>query len=447
MRAAEPFGVRLPAKFNPIPFVIDLAETRLRMSRRQVRDLVNLPAMEDADLEQAIRLIAAVGKAAYQLRAELCVQILTKTVKMCLRRGNTPDCPNAYMAFGAIFLGGVLGNHKVGYEFGRLALDLVEKYDTRSQRAEVHFVVGYFATSWLRPATEAEKLWEVAYRSGLETGDLFHTGCASCATVMSLFMRGVPLAEVWDASERLLEFLRRANLREPLGAVTAVRQAIRNLRGETEEHGSFNTADFREEDFVRQLEGFGSRHFAHFYFIAKAQCLYLWGDFEKAAAVARVSGTYLKDSPGMLHGAEHCFYQALILAQRCQAARGARRAWRMRQLRGIHKKFRRWAADCPHNFLHKERLIAGEIARLRHRREEARHAYTAAAEAAARYGYLPVEALAWQMTSRLHREMDRRQEAADTEAQAAELYRRWGAPLLPFPPLQQNLSNSISRGE
>ena len=148
-------------------------------------DLLALPAATDEKLLVAVRLTNAVAKAAYQVRPELCVAVTTKILNVCLRRGNTPDCAIAYMVFGAIFHGGVLGNYRFGYDFGRLALALVDRYRNDQQKAEVNFVVGYFGTSWLRPATEAEALWKTAYDAGIETGDLFHTGAACAATTIA----------------------------------------------------------------------------------------------------------------------------------------------------------------------------------------------------------------------------------------------------------------------
>ena len=60
-----------------------------------------------------------------------------------------------------------------------------------------------------------------------------------------------------------------------------------------------------EAALERRLAGFGSKHFAHFHYVMKTSVLYLQGDHEQAAAAARVSAGYLKESRGMLHGAEH----------------------------------------------------------------------------------------------------------------------------------------------
>ena len=420
------FGIRLPAKFSPPSFVVDLVGAKLRFGGRSVADVLDLPTMEDARLSGAVRLIAAVAKAAYQLRPELCVAINAKMVNLCMKHGNTADSAIGYMVFGSIFLGGILGDYRRGHEFGRLALDLVEKYDNAQQKAEVHFVVGYFGTSWLRPATEAEELWRTAFATGLQTGDLFHTGCASCATTLSYFMRGESLDRILEASREYLDFLDSVGLDEPAGAVTAVRQAARNLRGQTRSRGDFSDEAFDEASFVAGLPEYGSRHFAHYYFIVKMQTLYLWDRLEDARATLQAAEPYLKDSKGMLHSAEHRFYQALILAASCRSASAPQRRSGLRTIRKQHRLLQKWATQCPHNFLHKERLVAGELARLSGDPDRAVELYSEAQRAAAESGYQHIEALAHQLSASALCEID--PTAADSHLEAARaLYRRWGA--------------------
>ena len=431
-RSAALLGFRLPARFRPLHFLRDYLESKLRLWGRDVAALLERPTTNDPRVEAAVRLLSAVAKAAYQVQPGLNVVVSTKGINLCLKHGNSRDCAVCYLAYGVIFQGGVLGKHRLGYDFGRLALNLVEKYGNAAQRAEVHFVVGYFATSWMRPTTEAEELWRIAYHAAGaaqrgDAADLFNIGCSSAATIMSYHMRGVPMDEVVRASDRYLEFLRRANLREPIGVLAAVRQFIRNLRGQTPQRASFHDAEFDEDAYVRGLASFGSRHFAHFYYILKMQALYLWGEYDKALEMARLSANYLKESPGMLHSAEHTFYHALVLAALLPQSPVWRRCAYLRQLRRAQRMFQQWARQCADNFQHKERLLAAEILQARGKHAEALRAYEEARAAAEKYGYLQVEALASQRAACLHRSRNSSSATASCLAAACASYRRWGA--------------------
>jgi predicted ATPase len=417
-QAVEPLGVRLPVSFAPPLFMIDLVRAWRRLRGRAPRELIDLPAATDERLLYAVRLMNAGAKAAYQIRPELCVAVAAKIVNLCLRHGNTPDCAVGYMVIGCIFQGGVLGRYRAGYDFGRLALDLVDRYGNRNQRAEVHFVVGYFGTSWLRPAREAEALWRTAYDAGLETGDLFHTGCAAAATTMSWFMRGVPLADLDVKAATYLDVLQRSRLREPAGVVTALRQVIRNLRGETRGRNSLSDETFDEETFAREAAGFGSRHFEHIYYVARLQVLYLWGDYDGALQAAARSAACLKSSPGMLHSAEHHFYMALLQSATGRAPRA---------VRGVQRRYAKWATRNAENFLARSQILAGEVARQQGRFAEAAGLHTTAAAAAASFGQQHLVALASQLAARAFVSAGNAPDAARCQERAIEAWNAWGA--------------------
>ena len=156
------------------------------------------------------------------------------------------------------------------------------------------------------------------------------------------------------------------------------------------------------------------------------QTLYLWGDLDAAIDTLDAAQPYLKDSAGMLHSAEHRFYEALILAASLRCATAPQRRSGLRRIRKQHRLLQKWAAHCPHNFLHKERLVAGELARLSGDPDRAVELYLEAQRAAADHGYQHIEALAHQLAATALRDRDPTAAASHLEA-ARALYRRWGA--------------------
>jgi hypothetical protein len=95
-------------------------------------------------------------------------------------------------------------------------------------------------------------------------------------------------------------------------------------------------------------------------------------------------------------------------------------------VRKAHRAFEKWASRCPQNFRHKERVIAGELARLEGELGKALRCFDGAREAAAEHGALHIEALAHQLAAAAVRVGD--PASADDHLAAAQgLYRRWGA--------------------
>jgi len=426
--AAHALGISLPARFNPALFARDFLLSKLWMRGMRPADVLERREMQDPRLIAAVRLMNAGAKAAYQVRPELCIAVSTQGVNLCLQHGITPDCAVCWMVYGAIFQGGILGRRQLGYDFGRLALGLLERFQNNRQRAEVNFVVGYFGTSWVRPAREAEELWKIAWQSGLNTGDLFHTGCAGAGLVFSEFMRGVPFDEVLAEADRILPTLERAGLREPAGVIHAVRQAIRNLRGQTLSPESFSDADFDEDRFRSEIAAYGSRHFAHMYFIVRMKALYFHGLHEQASHFERISAGYLKESPGMLHNSEHYFYSGLNSA--ALAERPGIAAWMLRRkVRSAHRRFCQWATGCPENFRARERILAAELARLDGKTKAGLAACEEARRAASSHGAVHLEGLADLAAARLHRAAGAAANAGQAFSEAHGHFRRWGAEL------------------
>ncbi len=407
--AVARFGVSVPPKFVPPILVKDLALLALRMRGRSIASVAELPQTTDPRTHMAVKLMAAFAKAAYQLRPELCVTVANKMVDLCLRNGNAEDAAIGYMVHGAIFHGGVLGRHRVGYEYGKLARAIVDRYRNERQRAEVTFVVAYFATSWMRPAIEAEALYAEAFDAGLQVRDLFHIGCAAAAMVMSQWMRGVPLDEIERVANRLLETIVPMRLQEPIGTLGAVQRAIRQLRGE--DPGAIAPDD-------ATLATYGSPHFAHFQLVAAAFTAYVRGDIAAALATIERAAPLSGGSRGMMHSAEHAFVHALCLARVGTLRSRVRLSWIARQLRG-------YASDCATNFAAKSALIDAEAAWLDHKLERAALGFAEAARLAEADGHRHVRAIAEARRADLLRQLGRVDEAHLADAAAARARAAW----------------------
>ncbi|MBI5814202.1 MAG: serine/threonine-protein kinase PknK [Nitrospinae bacterium] len=130
-QALKMMGISLQGKFVPPLFLADLVRLKWKMRGKKAEDLINLPLCEDEGKSTAMRLIGALLKASYQIRPELCIANAVKAVNLSLDYGTIDDNAVAYVVFGGIFIGGVTGNHKAGYEFGRLALALNSRFINR----------------------------------------------------------------------------------------------------------------------------------------------------------------------------------------------------------------------------------------------------------------------------------------------------------------------------
>jgi hypothetical protein len=119
----------------------------------------------------------------------------------------------------------------------------------------------------------------------------------------------------------------------------------------------------------------------------------------------------------MLHAAELRFYEALS-----SAATG-----RIGAARRHSRRMSKWAAECPENFLAKERLLTAEIAAAERSDARAAAAYEQAAAAAARFGQWQISALSHRLWAQFEHRRGRPETARAHAAGSREEYLRWGA--------------------
>lgn len=419
-------GFRLPAGFHPLNFAADYVHLKRKLLGATIETLLAIPEASDAAVCDQIRLLSAMQKAAYQLRPELCVALAAKQVGLCLRHGNTREAVVGYMVFGVIFLGGIRGIAEEGEKYGRLSMAMLEHYNNQMQSAEVPFVYGYFAHSWVHPASDTERLWMRAYERGLDIGDWFHVGCAAAAILQSQLMRGQPLEPLLHRCDDFLATLQRIDARQHVHVLVGIRQAILNLRSPSSTLPDFSHDDFDESAYVSALSQSSLRHLAHMYFVNKMWVLYFHGHYEEAAAVAVISQGYMKDSQGMLHAAEHCFVHALVLAQTLRTGgRLGRRRHHLR-IKGYEEKLHRWAKQCPDNFLARAQLLQGERYRLSGCVGKAIACFQEACTTAQFYGQLNLQIVGHQLLEQLYARQTQRVAAQSHRLEKEQLAERWG---------------------
>jgi serine/threonine protein kinase/predicted ATPase len=415
-------GMKVPTHFQPLPLARELLLNQIRMSGRTVASIESLPEMTDPQIRHSVQILCAMGKAAFQIDPKLCILILAKASNYGLRYGNWPESVIAYMALGCIFYGGILGRHRVGHEYGQLCLKLLEKYDNKLQRPEVEFVVGYFGTAWIRPLYESQHLWNLARQHGRATGDHFHFGCACCADTLSRFLQGSPLVEVQRQGEGWLDELERLGQQEPRDAIRSILLACNSLQSECQ--GSQNTASASLRQTLQgRMAEFSSRHFAHYFFLTQMIVAYHRRDWKEATRYCNLSGEYQADSQGMLHHAEHRFYEALIesRAQRDSIQKTVGR--KPRKLLAINRFFSKLAAQCPENFQLRSLLLEAEVAATARRLDQSINLWHRVGKQTEDLQQWHLQAIAWRRLAD-HAGPDDRIAYLQ---RAADAYRMWGA--------------------
>jgi predicted ATPase/signal transduction histidine kinase len=398
-----------------------------QLGPRTIEELVDLPPMTDPDRRATIDVLTLVEANALFFDQKLHSLIICRIVNLSLEHGNTDGSCIGYAWLGG-FLRPRFGNHTAGFQFGQVALDLVEKRGLLRWKARVYGDVGCLTSPWAKHLRIGIELTRRSFDAASQSGDLTFASYSCGNVVTLLFASDEPLAAVQRAAEIALAFVRKASFGMMIAVVTGQLQLIRSLRGMTRELGSLDDEEFAEDRFEQHLESDPHLLIATcWYWIRKLQARYLAGDHAEAVAAAAKAQQLVWASQSFFDAAEYAFYGALACAAYHDHAPEDERPALREALAAHHAQLVMWAEHCPDNFGSRAALAGAELARVRGEVEPAIELYERAVRAAREHGFVQNEAIAYETAARFHRARGQALVADAYVREAHTRYVRWGA--------------------
>jgi CheY-like chemotaxis protein len=383
---------------------------------RSIASLVDAPEITDPRLIATLQLLMGLWPSCYVAGKKRLLSIVSvKIASFCLAHGNCEVASAAYVNYSFV-AGVVTGDYQTAYEFGRLGIELSERYPNRAVRAWCYFLFGCGTAIWRRPLVECAPYLERSFELGVQSGSLA-SACYACSYIVTdSFFRGAPLSEVEALYSRFGEFLAQHNPAIHMYLELGIR-SMRRLVGRD---------SFDDTSFVRS---FGqSPFFMAAYAFGNLAAAYHLDDVTRARECADIAS---RDVPELLYGIfkapEMALYAALAWLAAATRATGAERA----QLRDAAERqlieLRALASECEENFAHKALLVEAELAHVDGKLDAAARLFDRAAAAASRAGAQQNVALAHELAAQLWRDRGVVKAARAYLEDAYDAYERWGA--------------------
>ena len=126
--------------------------------------------MRDPEMHAAMNVLSALFVPALASDSNLLRLLFCRMVNVSLKYGTTDASPYGYAWFG-LLLGPVFNRYKEAYQFGKLALDLIEKHSFLAWKGKLFYVME-MVLLWTHPLKAALEHIRAAFRIGVEVGDL-----------------------------------------------------------------------------------------------------------------------------------------------------------------------------------------------------------------------------------------------------------------------------------
>jgi predicted ATPase/signal transduction histidine kinase len=418
-------GISFPPNPTLLNIVAGVIKTKLSLGMKRVEDLANLPEMTDPNKQAIMRISSGIVSSAVQTKPQLLPLLTFMMIQQCVKYGNSLYASIAYVYYGAILCR--LGDINSGYQFGELAIMLLDKFPSRSIKSKVYAVFSCFIKHWKSDLNSVLGYLREGFQTGMETGDLEYAGyCVNEYCNYKLLM-GEPLDLVEQETGKYVKLMQQLKLEMAVQHISIRMQAGLNLCGKAVEPCHLVGESFNEVETLPALIEAKSFLLVCLIYNAKAQLNFLFKNYVQALENSRLFAKYEEATAGLYVVSISNFYYSLsLLALFPQAGKGEQKQY-LKKVIQLQKKMKKWAEHAPMNHQHKYDLVEAEKARVLGQNERAMDYYDRAIAGAQKNKYIQEEALAYELAGEFYQTLGKEIVSQAYLTKAYYGYIHWGA--------------------
>ena len=422
----KPFGLNLTLKPSKIMIQAELLKIKCRQNWKSPKDLINLPIIREDDKNIIMNLLTNMMPVAFFFSHNLFAYIGLRMINLSYKYGISAASSYVFSCYG-IILGSGLYDYKTGYMFGRLGIQISEKFNDVHYKCQSNFIMGCFINHWTKHAKTSIKFLEKSYQAANESGNLIFTGYSLGLIVQIITIKGDSVSNVLEESKKYLAIVELTKDQIYIYILNIQRQWALNLKGLTRDQSSFSNIDFDEENCVEEMLGFRTKAPISWYYVIKLQTLYILNDYDEAIKTAFESEKFLDHIFGFMLVSEHYFYYSLTLTGLYPSLSLKEKKKSDITLKKNQKIMKRWANSCPENFLHKFLIIEAELARISGNDKKVIELYNQAIKSADKNEYTQNVAIANELAAKYCFKSGKNKKGREYLKMACNSYRIWGA--------------------
>ena len=220
------FGIILPVDPGEIQMEIQEGVGIMKsfLKNARIEDIVILPAMKDPEKLMVMQLLFSVVPPALITNPPLYILASLIMFELTMKYGTT-DLSCKSLTDCGIIQCTMIGDYDTAYKLGEAAFELIKKHKAESVKAATYFTFT-FISHWRKHFNEDFEYYELAYKSGLETGDIQHAAYALAHKVFLQSYTGKSLAENLSEIKNTNKFLTEHKTAVPLLLTSIVQLQI-----------------------------------------------------------------------------------------------------------------------------------------------------------------------------------------------------------------------------
>ncbi|WP_414562893.1 MULTISPECIES: AAA family ATPase [unclassified Anabaena] len=419
-------GINFPDEPTPVDIQKGMDDIASHLQEKTIAELINLPLMTDPNKIAAMKILMGVLPAAFQTAPAMMPIIACEMVNLSLNYGNTAVSAYGYSLYGLI-LCGVQGKIDAGYEFGKLASNLVSQFNATELKAKILTVVSAHVLHWQEHIKETFSTSKTGFASGLETGDLEYAGYCGYIYPCHSFWYGQELCGLEKELIDYCESLKKIKQQVALTWNQIYLQTVVNLKTNVENIWCLMGEAYNEQTMLPMHQKFNDLYTINHLFVNKLMLAYLFKEYVLALEYSAMAEQSLGGVTGLFVVPLFHFYDSLVQLAIYPNVKASEQSSILEKVQTNQQKMQLWATHAPMNHLHKFYLVEAERYRVLGQKLEAMEYYDSAIAKAKENGYLQEEALAYELGGEFYQSLNKELISQTYITKAYYTYIRWGA--------------------
>ena len=432
-QAATEYGIKA-LNLLKIPFSLEQIEPQIGaeiheintlLADKTIDSLIELPELTDSKYKLSIAVLMNMQSAAFYSNKTLWTLINLKAVSLSIKHGNSPESASAYFGYGVV-LCAVMGNYQAGYQFGKLAYDLSLQFNSLSQLCKTCNILANFITIWTKHLSHTEKLNDLGFQAGIDSGELQFAGFLLVHKTLNPFFQGKNLESINKQVIEHIKFAQKTNNKAAFDSLSATKVILDNLLGNTKSFFHFIN-EFFDETQIEEMKERNEFLPLGVFLTLKGIVYYFYDEFSKAKKLFEEASHFIFVLTGSFFNIEYNFFHSLTLLQTIDNVDVEEKTSILQQIEENQKQMKTWASSCQENFFHKYCLVEAELARIKGNTLEAMNLYDQAIKAAEENEFVYNEAIANELAAKFWLSLEKSDFAKLYLKRAYYLYNQWGA--------------------
>ena len=421
-------GFKIPIEINNIEkqIVIERQELEIYLQQNSIEDIAKLPKMFSSNNLAAISIFQQLITSISTTNFSLFILIILIQINLFIKYGNAPQSPSIYVYY-AMLLCGNSQNINLGYQFGKLALNLQEEF--KLSNLEPLIIHMYYGMSWHWKKLIRNKYVDEALvstvRKGINIGSNEYACYVAISYCLLVFFRGESLIETNQTYRQYILLLATIKQKYSIYYIEICKNIVVNLI-----NGSTFIIGDSEQEEEKLFESFITTNNQWLIFIfsfAKTIVYFFKKDYKQSIEFGIKSDKYISSCAAYLPAPQHNFYFSLSSLSYYPNCSLEQQKQILEQVEQNQKDMKIWAGHCPANFQNKYDLVAAEQARVLGDNWQAQELYEKAIQGAKKSEFIHEEAIAYERAGEFYLSLDREEIGQLYLKNAHHCYSRWGA--------------------